>query len=138
VSEAAAYALSTVIAACSQTKARPPESPARVLVLDCPAPTDELRTFWLELVRRHLGAKAQIPSLLWTETRLLVGLGLPPNSMLAYLADPDHKSSRRWPLCTLSQTARVGAADKLSAAQRQVLAAEDTSLADIVAGFSDA
>jgi type VI secretion system protein ImpM len=138
--EAAAYALSTLIAACSQTKARPPESPARVLVLDCPAPTAELRTFWLELVRRHLNAKAQVPSFLWTEAsgRLLVGLGVASSLMLAYLADPDHKSSRRWPLCTSNQNARVGAAEKLSSAQRQVLAAEDASLTDIVATFSDA
>ena len=138
--EAAAYALSTVIAACSQTKTRPPESPARVLVLDCPAPTDELRTFWLELVRRHINARTQILSLLWTEAsgRLLVGLGLASSLMLAYLADPDHKSSRRWPLCTLNQSARVGAAERLSSAQCQVLAAEDASLTDILAAFSDA
>jgi len=136
--EAAAYALTTLIAACSQ--ARTPGSPARVLVLDCPAPTDELRAFWLELVGRHLGAKVQMPQSLWTRDsgRLLVALGPAPSLMLAYLADPDHKGTRRWPLRTLSQTARTGATEKLSPSQRQVLAAQDVSLADVLLVFSDA
>jgi type VI secretion system ImpM family protein len=135
--EAAAYALTTLDAACSQAKAS--GSPARVLVLDCPAPTDELRTFWLELVRRHLGAEAQLPSLLWTRVadRLLVALGPAPGLLLAYLADPDHKSSRCWPLHTLNQTARTSAGERLSPAQRQVLAAQDASLADVLQAFSE-
>ena len=138
--EAAAYALTTLVAACSQTKGQQSESPARVLVLDCPAPTDELRAFWLELVRRHVGAKVPMPSLLWTREsgRLLVALGPAPSLMLAYLADPDHKGSRRWPLWTLSQAARAGAVDRLSPAQRQALAAEDASLADVLSAFSEA
>lgn len=136
--EAAAYALTTLIAACSQS--RTPGSPARVLVLDCPAPTDELRAFWLELVRRHLGATAQIPQSLWTRDsgRLLVALGPAPSLMLAYLADSDHKGTRRWPLRTSSQTARTGAMEKLSPSQLQVLAAQDASLADVLLVFSDA
>jgi len=136
--EAAAYALTTLIAACSQS--RTPGSPARVLVLDCPAPTDELRAFWLELVGRHLGATVQIPPFLWTRDsgRLLVALGPAPSLMLAYLADPDHKGTRRWPLLTSSQTARTGAMEKLSPSQRQVLAAQDASLADVLLVFSDA
>jgi type VI secretion system protein ImpM len=136
--EAAAYALTTLIAACSQS--RTPVSPARVLVLDCPAPTDELRAFWLELVGRRLGADVQRPSCLWTQEsgRLLVALGPAPSLMLAYLADPDHKGTRRWPLRTLSQTARTGATEKLSPSQRQVLAAQDASLADVLSAVSDA
>jgi type VI secretion system protein ImpM len=135
--DALAYALTTPIAACSQTKA--PGSPARVLVLDCPAPTDELRAFWLELVRRHLGSEVQMPSFLWTRenSRLLVALGPAPSLMLAYLADPDHKGSRRWPLRTLNQSARANAIEKLSPAQSQVLAAEDASLADVLQAFSE-
>ena len=58
--EAAAYALTTLAAACTQAR----HAPARVLVLDCPAPTDELPTFWLALVCRRLGGAdiaGQIP-----------------------------------------------------------------------------
>lgn len=132
--EAAAYALTTLVAACTQTKTRQPESSARVLVLDCPAPTDELRTFWLELVQRRLDAL--MPSFLWTREsgRLLIALGPAPSLMLAYLADPDHKSSHRWPLRT--PIAHVDAMEKLSPSQRQVLAAGDASLADVLHVFS--
>jgi type VI secretion system protein ImpM len=137
--EAAAYGLTTLVAACNQTKLQWPESSGRVLTLDCPAPTDELRTFWLELVRRHLGTKMQMPSSLWTREsgRLLVALGPAPSLMLAYWADPDHKSSRRWPLHTVNQAARAGASEKLSAAQRQILAAADASLAEVLSVFSE-
>jgi type VI secretion system protein ImpM len=130
--EAAAYAITTLVAACSQPEAA--GASARVLVLDCPAPSDELRTFWLELVRRHL--RTQMPSLLWTRDRLLVALGPAPSLMLAYLADPQHKGSRRWPLRTLDPSARARALEKLSPAQRRVLAAEDASLADVLQVFA--
>ena len=74
-----------------------------------------------------------MPSFLWTResNRLLVALGPPPSLMLAYLADPDHKGSRRWPLRTVSQSARANAIQKLSPTQSQVLAAENASLADV-------
>jgi len=135
--DAAAYAITTLIAACSRTNAQPPESSGRVLALDCPAPSDGLRAFWLELVRRNLGAKVQMPSSMWTREsgRLLVALGPAPSPMLAFLADPDHKSNRRWPLRTSSQAARAGAVEKLSPSQRQALAAEDASLADVLSVF---
>jgi len=136
--DAAAYALTTVIAACSRTNAQPPESAGRILVLDGPAPTDGLRAFWLELVRRHLGAKGQIPSALWTRDtgRLLIALGPAPSLMLPYLADPDHKGTRRWPLRTSSQPARTAALEKLSPDQRQVLVAQDVSLDNVLSAFS--
>ena len=103
--EAAAYALTTLVAACAQ--ATTADSPARVLVLDCPAPTDELRTFWLELVRRRLDA--QVPSFFWTREsgRLLVALGPAPSLMLAYLADPDTRAA---PLAALRTPAARGRA----------------------------
>ncbi len=131
---AAAYALFTLIAACSHTKA--PDSPARVLVLDCPAPSDELRTFWLALVRRHL--PEQMPSFFWTREsgRLLIALGPAPSLMLAYLADSEHKGSRRWPLRTLDPSARAKALEKLSPAQRRVLRNGDASLADVLQVFA--
>jgi hypothetical protein len=80
-----------------------------------------------------------MPSFLWTREsgRLLVALGPAPSLMLAYLADPDHKGSRCWPLRTLNQSARANAIAKLSPAQSQVLAAEDASLADVLQVFAE-
>jgi hypothetical protein len=132
--EAAAYALTTLVAACTQAR----HSPARVLVLDCPAPTDELRTFWLELVRRRLGDAGPTPSFLWTREsgRLLVALGPAPSLMLAYLADPDHKSSHCWPLRTHDPKAGVNALDVLPGPNRQVLASGTASLADVLQLFA--
>jgi type VI secretion system protein ImpM len=132
--EAAAYALTTLIEACSQAEA--PGSCARALVLDCPAPSDELRTFWLELVRRHL--RGQMPSFLWTRDRLLVALGPAHSLMLAYLVDPEHEGSHRWPLRTLDPAAHVKAPEKLSPGQRRVLAAGDASLAEVLQIFAEA
>jgi len=131
---AAAYALTTLVAACTQAR----QSLARVLVLDCPAPTDELRTFWLELVCRRLGDVGPTPSFLWTREsgRLLVALGPAPSLMLAYLANPDHKGSRRWPLRTHDPKAGVNALQALPLAQGQVLAAGDASLADVLQLFA--
>lgn len=131
--EAAAYALTTLVAACCQSKAV--DSSERALVLDCPAPTDELRAFWLELVRRHL--RAQMPSFLWTRAngRLLVALGPAPSRLLAYLADPKHENSRLWPLRTIDQSALQNAFEKLSSGQTQTLAAMDASLADVLQAF---
>lgn len=130
---AAAYALITLRAACSKAEAA--GSSARALVLDCPAPSDELRTFWLELVSRHL--HTQVPSLFWTRDRLLVMLGPAPSLILAYLANPEHAGSRRWPLRTPDPSALVKAREKLSPAQRRVLAASDASLADVLQVFAE-
>jgi len=132
--EAAAYALTTLVAACAQAR----HAPARVLVLDCPAPTDELRTFWLELVRRRLGDAGPTPSFLWTKEggRLLIALGPAPSLMLAYLANPDHKGSRRWPLRTHDPKAGVNALDVLPGPSRQVLASGTASLADVLHVFA--
>ena len=71
------------------------------------------------------------------EERLLVALGPAPSLMLAYLADPDHKSTRRWPLRTSSQAARAGALERLSPAKREVLVAVDAPLSDVLSVFSD-
>jgi hypothetical protein len=108
-----------------------------VLTLDCPAPSAGLQIFWLELVLRHLNG--EMPSLFWSQAsgRLLIALGPAPSLMLAYLANPDHKSSRRWPLHTLSQTAHTNALEHLSPAQARVLASEETSLAEVLIAFSE-
>ena len=70
--------------------------------------------------------------------RLLAALGPAPSLRLAYLADPDHKGTRRWPLRTSSQTARAGAKEMLSPSQRQVLAAQAASSADVLSAVFDA
>jgi hypothetical protein len=60
-------------------------------------------------------------------------LGPAPSLLLAYLADPDRKNSRLWSLRTLDP--RADAMEKLSLPQKQVLAAGDASLADVLQLF---
>jgi hypothetical protein len=79
-----------------------------------------------------------MPSFFWTREsgRLLIALGPAPSLMLAYLADSEHKGSRRWPLRTLDPSARAKALEKLSPAQRRVLRNGDASLADVLQVFA--
>ena len=66
MNEGGAYALSTLATACEQAAAKPPESAKQTTTLECPTPTDGMRAFWLELIRRRLGPGASAPSLMWT------------------------------------------------------------------------
>jgi hypothetical protein len=59
-------------------------------------------------------------------------LGPAPSLLLAYLADPDRKNSRLWSLRTLDPRADANAVERLSLPQKQVLAAGDASLADVL------
>lgn len=133
--EGAAYALSTLATACEQAVSKPAETAKQTVTLDCPTPTEGMRAFWLELIRRRLGSTATTPSLMWTANRLLVALGPAPASMLAFLANPEHKSSRYWPLRTNNVAANEKAVQSLSPAQAQLLAGGDVSLAAVLAGF---
>jgi type VI secretion system ImpM family protein len=135
MNEGGAYALSTLAMACEQAAAKPPESAKQTITLECPTPTDGMRAFWLELIRRRLGAGGPMPSLMWTATRMLVSLGPPPPQMLAFLANPEHKSQRYWPLHTDSQAANEKAVQGLTPAQSQLLASGQASLAGVLATF---
>jgi type VI secretion system ImpM family protein len=133
--DGAAYALRTLGSACEQALAKPAESAKQTVTLDCPTPTDGMRAFWLELLRRRLASVPTTPSLIWTAGRLLVALGPAPPLMLAYLANPEHKGARYWPLRTNNVAANEKAEHALSPAQAQVLAAGDVSLAAVLAAF---
>jgi type VI secretion system ImpM family protein len=134
--DGAAYALNTLSTACAQAASKPAESAKQTVTLDCPTPTDAMRAFWLELVRRRLGAAAMTPSLMWTASRLLVSLGPAPAQLLAYLANPEHKGSRFWPLRTSSMTANDKAEQSLLPGQVQMLAGGEVSLAAVLAAFA--
>jgi type VI secretion system ImpM family protein len=134
--EGAAYALHTLGTACGQAGAKAPDSAKQTVTLDCPTPTEGMRAFWLEMIRRRLGSSATTPSLMWTANRLLVALGPAPAQMLAYLANPEHKGSRFWPLRTHNVAANEKAVQALTATQLQLLTGGGVSLAAVLAGFS--
>ncbi len=135
LNEGGGYALSTLMTACDQVCSKVPESPKQTVIVECPTPTDGMRAFWLELIRRRLGPVAPTPSLVWTATRMLVALGPAPPLMLAYLANPEHKGSRFWPLHTTNTAASEKAVGALTPAQCQLLASGGASLAEVLAVF---
>ena len=135
LNEGSAYALSTLATACEQAVTRPPESAKQTVTLECPTPTEGMRAFWLELIRRRLGAGASTPSLMWTASRMLVTLGPAPPQLLAFLANPEHKSQRYWPLRTSSAAANEKAVQALAPPQSQLLASGQASLAGVLATF---
>jgi type VI secretion system ImpM family protein len=135
LNEGGGYALHTLVTACEQAAAKPAESLKQTITLECPTPTDGMRAFWLELIRRRLGPNAGTPSLMWTSSRLLVALGPPPPQMLAFLANPEHKSQRYWPLRTNIAAANDKAVQALTPAQSQLLSSGQASLADVLATF---
>lgn len=133
--EGGGYALSTLATACEQASAKPPESAKQTVTLECPTPTDGMRAFWLELIRRRLPPGTATPSVMWTPSRLLVAFGPAPPQMLAYLANPEHKGQRFWPLHTSNVAANEKAVQALSPAQAQLLGSGQASLADVLATF---
>jgi type VI secretion system ImpM family protein len=135
LNEGGGYALHTLVTACEQASTKPPETAKQTVVLECPTPTDGMRAFWLELIRRKLRPGTATPSVMWTPSRLLVALGPAPAQMLAFLANPEHKSQRFWPLHTTSVTANEKAVQALSPAQSQLLGSGQASLADVLETF---
>src|SRR5205823_3297584 len=113
-------------------------TPTGVVTVDGPAPTEAARLLWLELVRRRLGWRDALPSLLWTSrstARLLVTLGPPATALLAFLANSRHKSGRFWPLRTDVDSALETALAALTPDQRRVLETPSATLADVLAVF---
>jgi type VI secretion system ImpM family protein len=135
LNEGGGYALHTLATACEQASTKPPETAKQTVVLECPTPTDGMRAFWLELIRRKLRPGTATPSVMWTPSRLLVALGPAPAQMLAFLANPEHKSQRFWPLHTTSVAANEKAVQALSPAQSQLLGSGQASLADVLETF---
>src|SRR5664279_1086490 len=135
LNEGGAYALHTLGMACEQALSKPAALAKQTVTLECPTPTEGMRAFWLELIRRHLSGGSFMPSVIWTPTRLLLALGPPPPQMLAFLANPEHKSQRFWPLHTSSVAANEKAVQSLTPAQAQLLGSGQASLADVLATF---
>lgn len=135
LNDGAGYALRTLMTACEQAKSKPAESAKQTVTVECPTPTEGMRAFWLELIRRRLGSVGFTPSVMWTADRLLVALGPAPPQMLAYLANPEHKGQRFWPLRTSNAAASEKAVQALSPAQAQLLGSGQASLAAVLATF---
>jgi type VI secretion system protein ImpM len=129
-----AYGLTTAISACAEARNARPELPPRVLTLHGEASNEIQRTFWIELVCRHLGQC--LPSLLWTEQHLVLTLGSPPPAALVCLADPGRAGPRFWPLRTDNPSARAAAIAKLTPAQAHVLGSPGASLSHVLSVFS--
>jgi type VI secretion system ImpM family protein len=130
---ALAYACRTLAAACDQA------AKGAAITVDAPAPNPAVQQLWIEIARRRLGGRDTVPSLLWTDGaagRLLLTLGPPAPSALAFLANPRHRSNRFWPLRTDVASAVQEAGAAQTAQQRAVTGDPQASLADLVAAFA--
>lgn len=141
VPRALGYALRTLGLACDQASKTGPDARSGVITVDAPWPTPAVFSMWLDLVRRRLRWREGVPSLLWTEAteesggRLLITLGPPSASALAYLANPRHRSPRFWPLRTEVQVALDQAFEALAPEQRRLLENPAASLGELAAAF---
>jgi type VI secretion system protein ImpM len=133
----AAYALRTLLTGCERARSAG-NATSGVVTVDGPSPTDAARALWLEVIRRRLGWRDALPSMIWTKrdsARLLVSLGPPATGLLAFLANPRHKSGRFWPLRTDVDSALDAALAALTADQRRVLESPAATLADVLLAF---
>jgi type VI secretion system ImpM family protein len=135
---AMAYALRTFVTAADQgAKAVGGAGPA--VTIDAPAPTPSCRELWLELARRRFHGRGAPAATLWSEEaggRLLVAMGPPAPAMLAYLANPRHRSQRLWPLRTTVEGAMTQALAALTPEQRRCVDDPRVSMGQVVTAFS--
>jgi type VI secretion system protein ImpM len=132
-----AYALRTLGTACDLAAKAGAAAPSAITV-DAPAPTPSTSALWLEIAGRRLGARDRVPSLLWTdgpEGRLLITLGPPAPTALAYLANPRHRSNRLWPLRTTVASAAEQALAALTTEQRRAVEDPGATLGELAAAF---
>jgi type VI secretion system ImpM family protein len=132
-----AYALRTLVAACDQV-AKGGSPATSTITVDAPVPTPATGALWLEIAGRHLRSRDVVPSLLWTDGpdgHLLITLGPPSSTALAYLANPRHRSSRFWPLRTSVASAAERALADLTAEQRQAIEAPSATLGALTSAF---
>ncbi len=139
LSRGGAYALRTFFTACDQANKGTAAGKPVSLTVDAPAPTPTTCLFWLELARRWLRPRAEVPSFFWTPrgNRLLVGLGAPAPATLLYLGNPQHKAARLWPLRTDVPAAIDAAVAALTADQKEVLSAPEASLGGLLWVFAE-
>jgi type VI secretion system protein ImpM len=134
---ALAYAFRTFCLALDQA----PRAAGASVTLDAPAPSAATREMWLELAwRRGRRRGASVPAAaLWTDGadgRLLLATGAPAPAMLAFLANPRHRSQRLWPLRTDVAGATAQAIAALTPAQRRSVEDPLVSLDQLLAEFT--
>jgi len=142
VSAAVGYALRTFTTACDQSAKMESTGPGMgkaVITVDAPAPTPQVREFWLEMARQRLRGRASLPSFFWTDGpagRLLVAFGQSSTSTLSYLANPRHRAARFWPLRTEMPGAMEQAMNALTVNQRRDLENPRVTLGDLASAFA--
>lgn len=146
---AIAYALRTLIAACERSGQSTAVAPAAGgVTVDAPTSGSATSALWLDIARRRLGWRDAVPSLFWTkgsegaggegglDGRLLMTLGPPSPTALAYLANPAHRSTRLWPLRTAVASAAEQALAALMPEQRRTIEDPAASLGDLASVFA--
>ena len=100
------YAYQTLLEASDSVRDGIPERTHAVL--DCPIAIDVDLFVWLELARRALRWKTEVPSFFWIEEpspRFLLSLGPPPPSLLSWLRHPERDHSLLWPMISRKEGA---------------------------------
>lgn len=143
---AVAYALRTLIAACERSgQSATTATAAGGVTVDAPTSGSATCGLWLDIARHRLGWHDAVPSFFWTEGsggggqsngRLLITLGPPPATALAYLANPGHRSTRLWPLSTTVASAADQALAALTPEQRRTIEDPAALLGDLAAAFA--
>jgi type VI secretion system ImpM family protein len=136
---AVAYALRTLLAACDRSAGAAATTTTGALTVDAPSPGSAIGALWLEIARRRLSWSDAVPSLLWTdgpEGRLLLTLGPPAPSALAFLANPRHRSTRLWPLRTGVASAADQAWATLTSEQQRAIEDPDALFGDLASAFA--
>jgi type VI secretion system ImpM family protein len=141
---AVAYALRTLIAACERSgQSATTATAAGGVTVDAPTSGFATCGLWLDIARGRLGWHDAVPSFFWTEGsgggsngRLLITLGPPSATALAYLANPGHRSTRLWPLSTAVASAADQALAALTPEQRRTIEDPSALLGDLAAAFA--
>jgi type VI secretion system protein ImpM len=143
---AVAYALRTLVAACERSGPSAASATASAgVTVDAPTSGAATGALWLDIARRRLGWRDAVPSFFWTggsggeagaNGRLLMTLGPPSATALAYLANPGHRSTRLWPLSTTVASATDQAFAALTPEQRRTIEDPAALLGDLASAFA--
>jgi len=139
---AVAYALRTLVAACERSVRYTATAGGGGVTVDAPTSGAATSALWLDIARRQLGWDDAVPSFFWTEGsggsngRLLMTLGPPSATALAYLANPGHRSTRLWPLSTKVASAADQALAALTPEQRRMIEDPTAAFGDLASAFT--
>jgi type VI secretion system ImpM family protein len=141
-----AYALRTLVSACERSgQSTATTTAAGGVTVDAPTSGFATSALWLDIARHRLGWDDAVPSFFWTEGsggpagangRLLMTLGPPSPTALAYLANPGHRSTRLWPLSTTVASAADQAFAALTPEQRRTIEDPAALLGDLASAFT--